>query len=410
VAPWLSIHDRLRRSVEQFRRGGRDALGWTLRLTSAAVASYVVAQLLLSTQRPLLAPLTALLVVQATPVSLLTAGRDRVASVVAGVLLAVSFSLLVPLTWWSLAVLIALSILIGQAMRLRSNLLEVPISAMLVMGVGAAATDTAAWARVAETLVGAGVGILANLVLPPRVAVVSAAESVDELAAKLSALLRRAAEEVRDAEDDSELVSSAADGWLSEARRFSAEIPQMTTALEQVEEGRRLNVRMVRSPDATPGIRQGLEVLEHTLVALRSMFRGVRDALLDETWPRDDSGRHALVDLAEVMDALASSLYAFGQLVGSEARSADLQAPERAKAVQHALDDMHAARALLFERAADQHAALAELYVSLGSTVKRFRRELDLEDRARRQDMLRPVRRSVRDVVNPRARPPRSES
>ena len=92
---------------------------WSLRITVAATASYAVALLLFPETKPLLAPLTAMLVVQVTPVSLLTSGLDRVVSVVAGVSLAVLFAAQVPLTWWSLGVLIFVAITIGQVLRLR---------------------------------------------------------------------------------------------------------------------------------------------------------------------------------------------------------------------------------------------------------------------------------------------------
>ena len=402
MARRTSIRDRLRRPVERFRSGGRDAVWWTLRLTSVAVASYVVATLLLAGPPPLLAPLTALLVAQATPVSLLSTGLDRVASVVLGVLLAVTVSVLVPLTWWSLTVVIGLSILVGQALRLRSNLLEVPISGMLVLGVGAANTDTAAWDRVAETLVGAGVAVLTNLLLPPKITYASAAGEVGDLAGRLSKLLRRAADAVEEAEGEGSRIADVAEDCLADARIITADIPHIGSAVEHVEEGRKLNVRMARSADAAPGLRQGLEVLEHSLVSLRSMFRAVRDAAQDETWPDDDSSRDAATDLVGVLGVLADAVAAFGQLVRTEATSSDLQAPERAAAVHEALEGMQSASRMLFERGADQNAALAELYVNLGSTVKRVRRELDPADRPRRQDALRPVRRPVRDVINPR--------
>jgi len=157
-------------SAARFRQRGRAGVVWMVRLTAAAVASYVIARLIFPRSEPLLAPLTALLVVQLTPVSLLTSGVQRVVSVVAGVAVAVGFSSLVGLTWWSLAILIAVSIVIGQVLRLGPNLLEVPISAMLVLGVGVRGAESAAWHRIAETLVGAGVGVLSNLMFPPRVA------------------------------------------------------------------------------------------------------------------------------------------------------------------------------------------------------------------------------------------------
>ena len=126
---------QLRRSaVERLRRRGRAGIAWMVRLTAAAVASYEVARLLFPETQPLLAPLTALLVVQVTPMSLLASGLDRVLSVVLGVSVAVVFSEIFGLSWWSLGLIIAVSIAVGQILRLQAHLLEVPISAMLVSG------------------------------------------------------------------------------------------------------------------------------------------------------------------------------------------------------------------------------------------------------------------------------------
>src|SRR3954447_7669770 len=118
------------------RSGWRVGVSWSMRITVAAVAGYVVARLLFPDTQPLVASLTAMLVVQVTPVSLLASGLDRVVAVVTGVSLAVAFAAVVPLEWWSLGVLIFLSLTLGQALRLRANLIEVAISGMLVLGVG----------------------------------------------------------------------------------------------------------------------------------------------------------------------------------------------------------------------------------------------------------------------------------
>jgi uncharacterized membrane protein YgaE (UPF0421/DUF939 family) len=126
-------------SVARFRRGGWSGLAWTVRLTAASVAAYSIALAFFPGTVPLLAPLTALLVVQLTPISLLASGVERVVSVAAGVSVAAIFSTAVDLTWWSLAVVIAVSLVVGQVLRLGSNLMEVPISAMLVLGVGSLA-------------------------------------------------------------------------------------------------------------------------------------------------------------------------------------------------------------------------------------------------------------------------------
>ena len=120
-----------------FGGGGARAVFRAARLAGAAVAAYLAAEAFgLVDPPPLVAALTALLVVQATASSTLFSGVERVLSVVAGVALAIGFVSVVGLTWWSLGILVAASIIVGQLLRLGPNLIEVPISAMLVLGVG----------------------------------------------------------------------------------------------------------------------------------------------------------------------------------------------------------------------------------------------------------------------------------
>src|SRR3954451_6865350 len=138
------------------RTRGRSAAFRAGRMTGATVAAFLIAQLVgLHDPPPIIAALTALLVVQATLTSTLLNGVQRVLSVVSGVTLAAVFVAVVGLTWWSLAALVAASILVGQVLRLGPHLVEVPISAMLVLGVGASGAESVAAGRVVETLIGA---------------------------------------------------------------------------------------------------------------------------------------------------------------------------------------------------------------------------------------------------------------
>src|SRR5688572_5907654 len=186
-----------------------------------------------------------MLVVQVTPVSLLASGLDRVVAVVAGVAVAVGFAAVIPLEWWSLGLLILVSITIGQVLRLRSNLIEVAISGMLVLGVGSLSTESAAWQRIAETLVGAAVGIAANLLFPPKVASAEASRAIDGLADSISELLNRIADELAELVAHGGDLAAAARAWLGESRRINHDIPHVGAALVHAEQGRRLNVRAV---------------------------------------------------------------------------------------------------------------------------------------------------------------------
>jgi hypothetical protein len=404
-----------RNQLTRFKRGGRPAIAWAFRLSAAAVASYVVALVLFPGTQPLLAPLTALLVVQVTPVSLLASGLDRVVSVVSGVSLAVVFSAVVPLTWWSLWVLIAVSIMIGQALRLRSNLIEVAISAMLVLGVGSLSADSAAWQRITETLVGAAVGIAANLLLPPKVATADAGKAIDDLADRLSRLLARAADELADVGASGRDVAARAADWLDEARAITHDIPTVGATLLRAEQGRKLNVRAVGRPDAGPGLRQGLEAVEHSAVAIRSMFRAVHDATYDESWPADDVGEAVLLGLEQVLRELAAGLAAFGDLVRAEAQPQLRDVVPETRRVRAALEGLHDAQSRLDDLVTTRSPpVVSELHVSVRETVKRLLVEMDLDNRLRRQlrlsrAKLRPPRREDRPAPSVQTGPPEEE-
>ncbi len=385
---------RLSSELTRLRSDGRAALLWSLRITVAATASYVVGTLFFPGTQPLLAPLTAMLVVQVTPVSLLASGIDRVVAVVAGVFVAVAFAAVLPLRWWSLGLLIFISITIGQALRLRANLIEVAISGMLVLGVGSLGAESAAWQRIAETLVGAAVGVAANLLFPPKVASADAGRAIYGLADSVGGLLRRAADELSQQPREGVHVGGAAGVWLGEARRITYEIPPIGAALVRAEEGRRLNVRALGTPDVGPGLRQGLEALEHSAVAIRGMFRALVDATHDARWLEDDRATDVLLGLAETFRELAAAVETFGRLVQAEADatgSVSLATPQDLRA---ALEGLHEARARLEDLVmADAGSELLELHSAVLSTVKRLLREMDLDERIRRQlRQLPPIR------------------
>jgi hypothetical protein len=380
----------LRGELTRLRRDGWSSLLWSLRITVAATASYVVALLLFPGTQPLLAPLTAMLVVQVTPVSLLASGLDRVVAVVAGVSLAVAFSSIVPLHWWSLGLLIFASITLGQALRLRSNLVEVAISGMLVLGVGALSAEAAAWQRILETLVGAAVGIAANLLLPPKVASDDAGRAIDGLADDMSALLRRAADGLTGLVERGEDSTAASRLWLDDARRITHDIPRVGAALMRAEEGRRLNVRAVGTADVGPGLRQGLEALEHSSVSVRSTLRALVDALQDGSWLGDEVAPDVLLGLAETFRDMAAGLDAFGALVRDEADPGVRLSTTDVDAVRDALEGLREARARLEDLMMDGGPpGLVLLHASTLETVKRLLQELDLDERVRRQVRLR---------------------
>ncbi len=114
-------------------RSTRTTAAYITRLTVTATFAYVLATLIPgTTDRPVLAPLTALLVLQASLYQTIRSGLKKVLSVTVGVLVAVGLAEFIGFSWWQLMLLIAAALLIGGVLRLGEDLLEVPISAMLI--------------------------------------------------------------------------------------------------------------------------------------------------------------------------------------------------------------------------------------------------------------------------------------
>ncbi len=375
---------------QRLQRRGRKAVVRALRLTGAATAAYLAARWVFPTGDPVLAPLTALLVVQVTLYKTLTAGLRRIVSVVAGVVVAVVFSELAGLTWWSLAAIVAAAILIGQLLRLREHLLEAPISAMLVLSLGGG--EAPASDRILETLVGAGVGVLYNVLLPGPVQSRTAGEAVEQFADQVAALLRRMGTELADG-----MNLERADAWLDEARRLSRRVAQVDTVLSEAEESRRLNVRALASVDAAPLLRSGLETLEHTTVALRSLCR----AVVDHTRSVEADPYSPLVRdvIAVLLRDLSDAMAAFGRLVHEEAEG---EVAGQADRLAVALEAVGEARARLTDLALLDRPddASWELYSVLLASVSRMLREIDVQEWVRRQERRRAQRPATEVAVD----------
>ena len=283
-----------------------------VRLTVTAVFAYLLALLVPSTPRPVLAPLTALLVVQVSIYQTLRSGVRRVASVVAGVLLALGLSAWVGFTWWSLGIAIALGLTVGYALHLGEEVLEVPISAMLIMSVGA---RSAATGRIVETFIGTAAGLVAGFVLTsPRVQ--PAEEAIEELCGTMAGLLDQMAAGLRAGP-----VQAAATGWLAQARSLGTEIRRVDDALRQAEESTKLNPRSLRLPYSAVTLRESLETLEHEAIVLRVLARALADSarLADHDNPvNDPEVRHRLAD---VLAELAAAVRTYGSL------ATELEAP-----------------------------------------------------------------------------------
>ncbi|MFF7868060.1 FUSC family protein [Streptomyces qaidamensis] len=348
----------------------------TLRSATAATIAYVIALRLSPEAAPLTAPLTALLVVQVTLYATLTNGFRRVNAVVTGVLLAIAFSLLVGLTWWSLALLLVASLAVGRLVRVEEYVPEVAISAMLVLGVTSVG-DTA-WARVVETLIGAVVGLACNLLLAPPVWVEEAGESIGDLARRLRQLMLRMGEEAAGG-----TPVDRAEKQLHEARRLDHDIVEVDAALRQAEDSLRLNPRVQDSVLHRVVLRTGLDTLEICTVVLRVLARSLTD-LAKEREPEPLFEAETGAALEQLLSEIADAVVSFAVLVTTHLSTSAESAEERLAAELRTAAGTRDKLALLLREEAERAPGHWQLPGAVLAEVNRILDELDTEHRTRR--------------------------
>jgi hypothetical protein len=361
--------------MARYRRS--PAVVQTLRATAAAVIAYVVALRLSTEHAPLTAPLTALLIMQVTLYSTLKTGIRRVNAVVVGVLIAITFSELTGLSWWSLGLIVLASLTIGRFVRVDEFVSEVAISAMLILGV--TRLPSQAWERVLDTLIGAGVGLALNALFPPPVWVDSASESIDSLARRVRRLLLNSAEELA-----APRPVRITETRLYEARGIDQDIADVDASLRQAEDSLRLNPRVREGRMSRVVLRTGLDTVEICVVVVRVLARSLTDLAkrrqADEPLFRDDIA----LSLEELFAHVGGALVSFAVLVTA-------QVSQNAEMAESRLTSELAAAWSTRDRVADmllrnvqEHPHAWQLHGSLLAEVDRILDELALDHRSRR--------------------------
>lgn len=361
--------------AELVNRRREPAVVQTVRSTAAATIAYVVALWLSREPVPLTAPLTALLVVQVTLYTTLTTGVRRVNSVVAGVLIAIGFSALVGLTWWSLGLIILASLIVGRFVHVGEFLPEVAISAMLVLGV--TQVGGAAWDRVLETLIGAVVGLLFNVFAPP-VWVGTAGESIQDLSRRMRQLLLHIGEQL-----STPTPVERAAARLHEARRLDHDIANVDAALRQAEDSVRLNPRVKEGLLHRVVLRTGLDTLEICAVVVRVLARTFTD-LAKERREEGLFPPEVGVEIEELLSHVANTMVSFAVLVTTQVSESAEAAESRLAGELAAAGAKRETVAQMLLKDIQRDPRQWQLQGALLTEIDRILDELDTDHRSRR--------------------------
>jgi uncharacterized membrane protein YgaE (UPF0421/DUF939 family) len=321
--------------------------------------------------QPYLAPLTAILTVQATIAESLQGALQRVLGVAVGVGIAVLASHTAGVSALTIVLLVVVSQAVGALLRLTIvGTSQVVISALLVLTVGQTTTSgwLYGWGRIAETMVGAAIGIAVNgLVIPP-----SYLPEVDRawrtLAARLLDQLQALA---RDLEQG--LSAEQARHALAEARAIGTQLGAAQAALAQAERALRFNSfgRAQRAEIGRYG--RAVETLEHVAIQLRGIARVLSDQLgpagrpaQDAAWLRSDALGSPL---GRLIAATSEVLAAHGRLATDRGADIGSLAAPRAAAAEARMALLRTVRVQMPSMAPDALIAFGAILADLDRMV-----------------------------------------
>jgi hypothetical protein len=261
--------------------------------------------------RPFFAPLAVLLIVQPTVYDSISRALQRVAGVVLGAAVAVAASHFLSPSSWSVGLVIFVGLLLGWGTRLGPlGSIQVPVSALLVF-VAEHVTPGYGGERVVDTLIGAGVAVIAVLLSPP-------APKSEAVVSGALAPLRRCSEILRSIGTAiaTPWTGAQADAWRGEALGLIHAIGAAKTAHEGHRLNARWNTRASRERGALERAETALEAGELFANRTRSIARALADGV---------ANAHPMPGLSDVLSGTASAIDAFALWVASADTATDRQ-------------------------------------------------------------------------------------
>ncbi len=163
MIPETSLGDTL-----QSRHSGLSRLSVVWRITLAVAISWAASQVIFTTEVIVFAPMTALLVVQASTSSTIGLSLQRILGAGVGVALAAVWVTAVGVSWWSFTIAMAVSLLVARALPWSViGQLQIPVAVLFAMVLGQSSLEQGL-IRTLEVALGGAVAIVVSLALPVK--------------------------------------------------------------------------------------------------------------------------------------------------------------------------------------------------------------------------------------------------
>ena len=255
-----------------FRASRRLPVLQVLKASVATIAAWLITSWVMPGPLPVFAAIAALLVVQPSVNQSFGKAIERSIGVILGVIVATGLSLAFGEHAWVVLIAIVAAMLIAWGLKMTpgtSN--QVVISAILVLALGAASPEYSLQ-RILETLIGAAIGVIVNVLIVPPVAVAPARRDLALLGGELAASLDRLASALESPQSPAQVQ-----GLLLEARLMRPMRDAADAAIADGEESLTLNPRRSAHRTELAEMRALLEKLSPIVTQVIGMTRAFLD-------------------------------------------------------------------------------------------------------------------------------------
>jgi uncharacterized membrane protein YgaE (UPF0421/DUF939 family) len=274
-----------------------------LKTSIAAIISWLICVLVLHQPLPIFAAIAALLVVQPSVSQSFTRGLERSLGVIFGVILAFGIGLLFGKSTWIVLAVIVVALVLAWVFKLSpGSANQIPISAMLVLSIGGLTPSYAVY-RVAETVIGAAIGLIVNAAIVPPVLLAPAHGAVQRLLRDCASALDAVAASLV-----SEQSRESLDELLRRSRLLRATQAAAQTAIIAGEESLAMNPRRGRHRRVLERDKMILDRLTVLVTRIIGMARAIHDHYDEHL--RDD---RTVQDIARELRRAAHDLRLLGR-------------------------------------------------------------------------------------------------
>lgn len=262
----------------QQRPAGIGSVQHAVRIALAVTVSWLVAEWVSRSALALFAPVTTLLVVQASPWSTLGMSVQRILGTGLGVLLASVYVNLAGLSWWSFLLGVLVALLVARLLPWSiGGQLQIPVAVVFVLAIGPGSVEQDVW-RVLDVIIGGLVGLAAVFVFPSRPRPDALELALRRYRDALVAVVQRIGEE--SGREPQPIPDGLQHDYVHDSRRLRESAIAARAELDRLREATALNLRAGRVPTDLMGRALRLRRLSGIGVQVRALV-GAANGLYD---------------------------------------------------------------------------------------------------------------------------------